>query len=227
MNWVSRKWSQPQKFWGTCSWSCSQTITNCSQAWLHYCFWGGPGEFFIRLEIGFLGMQPGLHRFFRGREAVGFSLLSPASEVELSCYSMLKAPWKLKVFPFYMAVKISQSPELPYHQACVCIPHNQDFVHVEQFITMSTPLQSAAVPMKGRMDFFLCGKWEKQCRELAVWPKPREESVLEYSFEGTHPWPSNRGLTTLVPLALLLNSLVRNGACGSLDMVVCLVDIFV
>lgn len=60
-------------------------------------------------------------------------------------------------FPSVWLLKLARTLELPYHWACMCIPHNQDFAHVEQFITTSTPLQSAAAPMKGRMDFFSVG----------------------------------------------------------------------
>lgn len=59
-------------------------------------------------------MQSGLCCFFRGRGTIGFSLLSPAAEVELNCYVTLKAPWEYKVlFPLQMAVKPSQCSKLP------------------------------------------------------------------------------------------------------------------
>lgn len=103
-----------------------------------------------------------------------------------------------------MAVEISQNPwatlplSLHVHSTqpglCTC-----GAVHHHKH---TTAVSSSS--HEGKDGFFLCGKWAKQCRELAVWPKPREESVLDYSFEGSHPWPSNRGLTTLVPLTLLL-----------------------
>lgn len=40
--------------------------------------------------------------------------------------------------------------------------------------------------------FFSVGSGKGSAGRLAVWPKPRAESVLEYSFEGTHPWLSKR-----------------------------------
>lgn len=154
-------------------------------------FWGGPGEFFIKLVIGFLGMQPGLCRFFRGRGTVGFSLLSPASEVELSCYSTLKAPWKLEVFfPSIWLLKLARALSYPTTEPACAFHTTRTLCMWSSSSPQAHHCSQQQLPWREGW-IFLSGKREKQCRELAVWPKPCEESVLKYSFEGTHPSLAN------------------------------------
>lgn len=135
----------------------------------------------------------------------------PAVSCSRSCTQLLQhTESTLEIegfFPsIYLAVEISQSPELPYHWVCLCIPHNQDFAHVEQFITTSTLLQSAAAPMKGRMGFF--SLWEVGKAVQGDWQCDQNhvQSLCWSIALKAHILGWVRGLTTLVPLALLLNS---------------------
>lgn len=102
-------------------------------------------------------MQPGLCCFFHGGGLLRFSCCLLLQKLHSVATPHWKHPGNRKFYSSPDGCRNKPGPQATAEIACAW-QQNQGFAHAEHFVTASTPLQSAAAPMEGRMGLF--SPWE-------------------------------------------------------------------